>query len=211
MCCLILRRRLKLGKQKGFNSNPTHYQFSPKSQHLDRKSARKKPSELLKHLIAFANADGGQLVIGIEDDKQSNLITGFRDGKAYSIDDFKKIDREMRETPLDLSFEEIPVVNHKGEEDVILVISVELSSNRVIAAPNDVVYLRQGDETVKLSYEQRTQLSYDKGQRFFEDEVVADATLEDIDDSLVQVSRIDLYFRPLYGRNSQSSAFSGQW
>lgn len=161
----------------------SHYQFSPESQHLDRKSARKKPSELLKHLIAFAKADGGQLVIGIEDDKQSNLITGFRDGKAYSIDDFKKIDREMRETPLDLSFEEIPVVNHKGEEDVILDISVELSSNRVIAAPNDEVYLRQGDETVKLSYEQRT---YDKGQRFFEDEVVADATLEDIDDSLVQ-------------------------
>ena len=85
----------------------SHYQFSLESQHLDRKSARKKPSELLKHLIAFANADGGQLVIGIEDDKQSNLITGFRDGKAYSIDDFKKIDREMRETPLDLSFEEI--------------------------------------------------------------------------------------------------------
>lgn len=164
----------------------SHYQFSQESQHLDRKSARKKPQELLKHLIAFANADGGQLVIGIEDDKQNNIITGFKDGRAYPIDEFKKIDREMRDTPLDLSFEEIPVRNHKGEDDVILVISVELSSNRVIAAPNDEVYLRQGDETVKLSYEQRTQLSYDKGQRFFEDEVVADATLEDIDDSLVQ-------------------------
>lgn len=163
----------------------SHYQFSPESQHLDRKSARKKPSELLKHLIAFANADGGQLVIGIEDDKQNNIITGFKDGRAYPLDEFKKIDREMRDTPLDLSFEEIPVRNHKGEDDVILVISVELSSNRVIVAPNDEVYLRQGDETVKLSYEQRTQLSYDKGQRFFEDEVVADATLEDIDGSLV--------------------------
>ena len=164
----------------------SHYQFSPENQYLDRKSARKKPSELLKHLIAFANADGGQLVIGIEDEKQDNIITGFKDGRAYPIDDFKKIDREMRETPLDLSFEEIPVINHKGEEDFILVISVELSSNRVIAAPNDDVYLRQGDESVKLSYEQRTQLSYDKGQRFFEDEVVPDASLKDIDDSLVQ-------------------------
>ncbi|NQL99452.1 ATP-binding protein, partial [Streptococcus suis] len=48
----------------------SHYQFSPENQYLDRKSARKKPSELLKHLIAFANADGGQLVIGIEDEKQ---------------------------------------------------------------------------------------------------------------------------------------------
>ncbi|MCQ9225806.1 ATP-binding protein [Streptococcus suis] len=164
----------------------SHYQFSPESQYLDRKSARKKPSELLKHLIAFANADGGQLVIGIEDEKQDNIITGFKDGRAYPIDDFKKIDREMRETPLDLSFEEIPVINHKGEEDFILVITVELSSNRVIAAPNDEVYLRQGDETVKLSYEQRTQLSYDKGQRFFEDEVVPDASLEDIDETIVQ-------------------------
>ena len=116
-----------------------YWQFSPENQYLDRKSARKKPSELLKHLIAFANADGGQLIIGIEDEKQDNIITGFKDGKAYPIDDFKKIDREMRDTPLDLSFEEIPVVNHKGEDDLILVISVELSSNRVIAAPNDEV------------------------------------------------------------------------
>ncbi|HFI0129995.1 TPA: ATP-binding protein [Streptococcus suis] len=166
--------------------NVSHWQTAKESQYLDRKSARKKPSELLKHLIAFANADGGQLVIGIEDEKQGNIITGFKDGNAYPIEDFKKIDREMRETPLDLSFEEIPVVNHKGEDDLILVISVELSSNRVIAAPNDEAYLRQGDETVKLSYEQRTQLSYDKGQRFFEDEVVPDASLEDIDDHLVQ-------------------------
>ena len=172
--------------KKDLNQNLSHYQFSPESQYLDRKSARKKPQELLKHLIAFANADGGQLVIGIEDEKQDNIITGFKDGKSYPIDDFKKIDREMRKTPLDLSFEEIPVVNHKGEDDLILVISVKLSSNRVIAAPNDEVYLRQGDESVKLSYEQRTQLSYDKGQRFFEDEVVPDANLEDIDDNLVQ-------------------------
>ena len=169
-----------------YKKSLSYYQFSPENQYLDRKSARKKPSELLKHLIAFANADGGQLVIGIEDEKQGNIITGFKDARAYPIDEFKKVDREIRDTPLDLSFEEIPVVNHKGEDDLILVISVELSSNRVIAAPNDEVYLRQGDESVKLSYEQRTQLAYDKGQRFFEDEVVPDASLEDIDDSLVQ-------------------------
>ena len=152
-----------------------YWQFSPENQYLDRKSARKKPSELLKHLIAFANADGGQLIIGIEDEKQDNIITGFKDGKAYPIDDFKKIDREMRDTPLDLSFEEIPVVNHKGEDDLILIISVELSSNRVIAAPNDEVYLRQGDESVKLSYEQRMQLVTIRDSVFFEDEIIEDA------------------------------------
>ena len=163
-----------------------HLQYSPESQYLDRKSARKKPSELLKYLIAFANADGGQLVIGIEDEKKGNIITGFNDGNAYDINEFRKIDREMRDYPLQLCFEEIPVVNHKGEEDKILVISVELSSNRVIIAPNDDVYLRQGNESVTLSYEQRTQLYYDKGQRFFEDEIVQDATIDDIDEELVK-------------------------
>ncbi|HHV5883598.1 TPA: helix-turn-helix domain-containing protein, partial [Streptococcus agalactiae] len=34
------------------NQTLSHYQFSPETQYLDRKSARKKPSELLKHLIA---------------------------------------------------------------------------------------------------------------------------------------------------------------
>lgn len=162
-----------------------YWQFAPESQYLDRKSARKKPSELLRHLIAFANADGGKLVIGIEDEKQGNIITGFKDGHAYLIEDFKKIDREMRDTPLALTFEEIPVVNVKGEDDHILIISVELSSSRVISAPNDEVYLRQGDESVKLSYEQRIQLNYDRGQRFFEDEIVPDASLDDIDEALV--------------------------
>lgn len=112
-----------------YKKSLSYYQFSPENQYLDRKSARKKPSELLKHLIAFANADGGQLVIGIEDEKQGNIITGFKDARAYPIDEFKKVDREIRDTPLDLSFEEIPVVNHKGEDNLILVISVELSSN----------------------------------------------------------------------------------
>lgn len=89
------------------------------------------------------------------------------------------------------------MVNHK-EDDLILVISVELSSNRVILAPNDDVYLRQGDESIKLSYEQRTQLSYDKGQRFFEDELVPDAA-EDIDDRLVQdfKNRFDILDRSI--------------
>ena len=37
-------------------------------QTYDRKSARKDPKSLSNHIVAFANADGGTLVIGIEDD-----------------------------------------------------------------------------------------------------------------------------------------------
>ncbi|WP_231699878.1 AlbA family DNA-binding domain-containing protein [Arcanobacterium phocae] len=40
-------------------------------QYFDRKSARIKPKDILRHLVAFANAEGGKLVIGIEDDGKS--------------------------------------------------------------------------------------------------------------------------------------------
>ena len=111
----------------------------------------------MKTLIGFANADGGILVIGVEDDGR---ITGFNHSKAHSIESFQQIDRELVSTPIVKRFDIIPVTN-------------------------DVVYLRQGDETIELSYERRRMLEYDRGQRYVEDELVLDATLEDIDEDLI--------------------------
>ena len=54
-------------------------------QYLDRKSARIKPTEVARHLVAFSNANGGILAIGIED---NGAITGFNYDKANSINDF---------------------------------------------------------------------------------------------------------------------------
>lgn len=168
------------------NKEVEYYKNSKENQYLERKSARKKPSELLKYLIAFANAEGGELVIGIEDEKKENIITGFKTNKAQKIEEFYKIDRELKDTPLKLEFKEIPVINRDGEEDKILIISVDVSLDKVIVAPNDDVFLRRGDETVRLSYEQRKQLTYDKGEKSFEDEIINDATLEDIDIKLIE-------------------------
>ncbi len=81
MPCQQLSHNVSYGRivnriqEKYMNRTLHYYQFSPETQYLDRKSARKKPQELLKHLIAFANADGGQLVIGIEDEKQDNILS----------------------------------------------------------------------------------------------------------------------------------------
>lgn len=55
------------------------------NQYFDRKSARIKPTEVARHLVAFSNANGGILAIGIED---NGTITGFNYDKANSINDF---------------------------------------------------------------------------------------------------------------------------
>lgn len=48
-------------------------------QTYDRKSARKEPKGLSNHIVAFANADGGTLVIGIEDNGEITGIDGYTD------------------------------------------------------------------------------------------------------------------------------------
>ena len=57
------------------------FSSTKESQYFDRKSARKDDKEIAKHVSAFANAAGGKLVIGIEDDGE---VTGFRRNGATS-------------------------------------------------------------------------------------------------------------------------------
>ena len=159
------------------------YRFSPENQFLERKSARIQPLDILKHLVAFANAEGGQLVIGVED---NGTITGFNYEKATNIDEFRHIFlTELRETPINPKFDTLEVKNDKNIDDKILVISVEVSSDRVIKSYNGKVYLRQNDKSIELNFEQILQLQYDRGQRYFEDEIVQSSNLNDLDDELI--------------------------
>ena len=57
------------------------------NQYFDRKSARKDDTEIAKHISAFANAAGGKLVIGIEDDGE---VTGFKRSGARDIENFER-------------------------------------------------------------------------------------------------------------------------
>ena len=56
-----------------------------------------------------------------------------------------------------------------------------LPNSKVVANQADEVYLRVGDKSKKLNFEQRLQLVYAKGVKYFEDEPVAGATMDDLD------------------------------
>lgn len=59
--------------------------------------------------------------------------------------------------------------------------SMEVHANQA-----DEVFLRVGDKSKKLSFEERTQLMYDRGERYFEDKTVPEATIDDIDMTLLR-------------------------
>lgn len=150
------------------------------SQTFDRKSARKAPKGLSNHIVAFANADGGVLVIGIEDDL---TITG--------IDDYQKNVNDILRVPFDyckpsvmINTEILACIDNKGKPNHILLINIPQSSE-LHANQQDEVYYRMGDKSKKLNFDERLQLMYSKGSRLFEDEPVADSTINDIDLSFV--------------------------
>ena len=128
--------------------------------YFDRKSARIDPDDLARHIAAFANAAGGKLVVGIEDDGE---VTGFNPPRSRPVEIFEQC-AIMNCTPApEVSCNRLEVVNSAGEPDFVLVMDIEPSTDRVITRRKDgAVFLRQGDKSQKQDYEQIRALEYDK-------------------------------------------------
>lgn len=148
-------------------------------QFYERKSARIQPDDLVKEIVGFANASGGLIAIGIENNGE---VTGFQTLGAKSIDSFIEAPSLLlRNSPVRAKFRRIPAINSMGSRDEILVIDVDPSVNHVVVCNNGEAYLRINDKNIRFSYEQRRNLEFDKGQRFFEDEVVRGSSFDDVD------------------------------
>ena len=157
---------------------------------FDHKSAKIDAKSLAVHLIAFANADGGTLAIGVEDDGE---ITGI-DGYAENINELLRAPFDFCKPSVQVETERIPCKNAKGLPDHILLIEV-LQSNDIHANQADEVFFRIGDKSKKLNFDERLQLMYSKGTRYFEDAPVPDATMDDIDLDFVREYTAKLGYR----------------
>ena len=143
---------------------------------FDRKSARIDAKALAVHLIAFANADGGVIAVGVEDD---GTITGI-DSYAENINELLRAPFDFCKPSVRVETERLSCTNRNGKADHILLIEV-LQSSDLHANQADEVFFRVGDKSKKLIFEERLQLMYAKGTRYFEDTPVPDAGLDDID------------------------------
>lgn len=150
-------------------------------QYFDRKSARIKPKDILQHIIAFANADGGTLAIGIEDNGE---ISGTSYQGAYTIEDYQLAIQQGILSQPSVNYEKLKL-ELNGEFDHLFLIHVDFSADRLIKTRNEEVYLRIGDKSVKQTYSQIQQLEYAKGERLFEDNLVMESNLSDLDEGLL--------------------------
>ena len=149
----------------------------PEGQTFDCKSIHIEPKALANTIVAMANADGGMIAVGISD--RNRRIEGIDQDKAHL--------NEILRTPFDfcvptisVTTEFMPCQDSEGNDNHILIIHVP-ASPRLHANQADEVFWRVGDKSRKLPFEERMQLMYDKGERYYEDSPAYDATIEDID------------------------------
>ena len=151
-------------------------QHSTEKQIMDRKSARIKAVDLAVPIVAMANADGGYLAIGIEDD---GTITGI-DAHEKNVNELLRVPFDFCVPSVRIDVKTMDVIDHKGNPNHILRMQI-FQNNKVVANQADEVFLRVGDKSKKLNFDQRLQLVYAKGVKYFEDQPVAGATIDDID------------------------------
>ncbi|MDP1715865.1 MAG: ATP-binding protein [Anaerolineales bacterium] len=147
---------------------------------FDRKSFEIKPAKIQRIAVAFANADGGEFVIGIADEHdEPNPHTRWK-GKA-SIEDFNghiQALSEVRPT-LPFRFSFFTCVDKPG-----FVLHVHMDKSNFLHQTSDgTVYVRMSAQVIPINDPQRImELTYAKGVTSFEDQVVKSARPEDIVD-----------------------------
>jgi ATP-dependent DNA helicase RecG len=162
----------------GLFENPTIDEIlrEPEGQFFDFKSARIDPRDLANHFVAFANADGGFLVIGIEKD---GAVTGINDYQT-KINSFLQAAWDYCAPPVTIVHKLVDCVTHRGNPDKVLLIEV-YQSEKLHANSKDEVYLRIGDQSRQLSFDERMQLAYDRGEASWENVLVPEFELEELD------------------------------
>jgi len=128
--------------------------------------------------VAFSNADGGELIIGIKDKKTGNTL----DGRWEGIGDIEQLNGHLQalfevKPALDITYE---FLKRETAEGYALRILVE-KGTQVSATADGTVYLRQGAQSLAVKDPDRIQqLSFAKGASSFEDTLLPDLPAEQI-------------------------------
>lgn len=154
----------------------------PEGQTFDCKSVKIEPKALAVPIVAMANADGGMLAIGISD--KTRRIEGIDQHTAH-VNELLKVPFSLCIPSVNIKPEYIPCIDSEGKPNHVLLLHIPASAT-LHANQADEVFMRVGDSSRKLGFEERMSLMYDKGERYFEDTAAYDATIKDIDFNYVQ-------------------------
>lgn len=160
----------------------------PEDQWFDRKSARVAPKDLAIALVAFANAEGGSVVVGLH----SGSVEGTKADPSHA-NALRQAAIDHTSPPVRARIEQVSCINDRGDPDVLLVFRVA-PGETVHELKNGDCYLRVGDESRKLGFAQRQELHYDRGAAPFDGTPVSEVGVGDLDHGLLASYRANAGF-----------------
>jgi ATP-dependent DNA helicase RecG len=152
------------------------------SHFFDNKEYNVSGKSLQKVAVAFSNADGGELIVGIRDKKRGGQLAERWEG----IGDIEKLNGHLQalfevKPALDLEYKFLKL---DGAEGYALRVLIEKGS-QVCATTDGTIYLRQGAQSLPVKDPDRIQqLTFAKGASSFEDSILFELPAEQIVESI---------------------------
>jgi len=144
----------------------------PEGQWFERKSGRITARDLAVPLVAFANAEGGCVVVGLH----SGAVDGVG---AKRLNDLRQAAQDFTQPVVRARAEVLTTSDGKD----LLLLRVD-PGERVHETTGGECYLRVGDESRRLGFAQRQELEYDRGGAPF-DGTSVEVGIEDLDEDQV--------------------------
>lgn len=168
----------------------TYLQEQKENQYFERKGLGEKetkPTKIAEELIGMLNADGGVLAFGIADNGEIQDLKTI----ANDLDKYRTLVFDFIHPACTIELEEVEV-----DGNLIFLYHVEQDVERIFCIKdNEKIFLRVLDTNRELNRDQQQKLEYDKGIRKFEEEVVKDFDLEDLDQELLNEYKDKLNYK----------------
>lgn len=148
---------------------------------VELKKAVPRPGELAERMCGMANAQGGIIIIGVEDGTLK--IVGVPDARMALTHDMVLRATRQIDPPLFLDPPEPEVYLLDGKRVVVATIP---QSRGPVYQASGVFWIRRSTQTIPLRASEMLELSNDRGLQDWELQPVKDATMKDIDADRVE-------------------------
>jgi ATP-dependent DNA helicase RecG len=156
---------------------------------VELKVAVPRPTELAERMCGMANAQGGFLIIGVEDNTLT--IKGVNNIKD-AIDSILRATRQIQpQLSLNPPEPEVYILDEKK----VLVATIPKSSGPVYQSSGSF-WVRKGTHTIPLSYFELLELGTDRGYSTWEERPAKNASMKDLDLDRVRTHLLQRAVRP---------------
>lgn len=148
---------------------------------IDFKAKEIAGSKLSHTISAFANASGGEIYVGIREERETKIKhwEGFE-----SIEESNHLIQVLEDIAPISDFYTVTYLRHPTLLTYVMQISISKTQAIVFATDKETAYVQKGAQNLPVdSPEKRRRLELDKGIVSFEDEIVAESMLEDASES----------------------------